>query len=100
LGFKAPIIEIDFALIELIIWHIENVWCDENKDLSKYILNWFAYLVQYSDKKPGTVLVLHSPPCSEKNILTDFIKKEVLGPELFFATSDLGKVLERFNSCI
>ena len=32
--------------------------------------------------------------------MTDFIGKEVLGPELFFATSDLEKVLGRFNSCI
>jgi len=60
LGFKAPIIEIDSALIEPIIWHIENVWCNGNKVLSEYVLNWFAYLIQYPDKKPGTVLVL--PP--------------------------------------
>ena len=95
-----PIIEIDSALIELIIWQIENVWYNGNKVLSEYVLNWFAYLVQYPDKKPGTVLVLRSPSCSEKNILTDFIGKKVLGPELFFAISNLGKVLERFNSCI
>ncbi|CAG8549884.1 16032_t:CDS:2, partial [Cetraspora pellucida] len=97
---EAPIIEIDSALIEPIIWHIENVWCNRNNVLSEYVLNWFSYLVQYPDKKPGTVLVLRSPPRSGKNILTDFIGKEVLGQELFFASSDLGKVLGRFNSCI
>ena len=59
-----------------------------------------AYLVQYPEKKPGTVLVLRSPPRSGKNILTDFIGKEVLGSELFFASSDLGRILGRFNSCI
>ncbi|PKK55668.1 hypothetical protein RhiirC2_801801 [Rhizophagus irregularis] len=91
LGFKAPIIEIDSALIELIIWHIKNVWCDENKDLSKYVLNWFAYLVQYPDKKPGTVLVLRSPPRSGKNILTDFIGKEVLGQNYSLQHLILGK---------
>ena len=100
MDFKAPIIEIDSTLIEPIIWHIENVWCNGNKVLSEYVLNWFAYLVQYPDKKPGTVLVLRSPPRSGKNILTDFIEKEVLGLKLFFAILDLGKVLKRFNSCI
>src|SRR2546429_1610966 len=100
LGFKIPIIEINFAFIDLIIWHIENVWCNENKVLSEYFLNWFAYLVQYPDKKPGTVLVLHLFSRSEKNILTDFIGKKVLGLELFLETSDLEKVLRRFNSCI
>ncbi|CAI2195469.1 589_t:CDS:1, partial [Funneliformis geosporum] len=43
---------------------------------------------------------LRSPSCSGKNILTDFIRKKVLGLELFFATSDLRKVLGKFNSCI
>src|SRR4051794_40729810 len=100
LDFKAPIIKIDYTLIELIIWHIENVWCNRNKVLSEYVLNWFAYLIQYPNKKPGTVLVLRLPSCSRKNILTDFIGKEVLGPELFFVTSDLGKVLGRLNSYI
>ena len=100
LGFKAPIIEIDSTFIDPIIWHIENVWCNGDKVLSEYILNWFAYLVQHPNKKPGTVLVLHSLSRSGKNILTDFIGKEVLEPELFFATSDLRKVLGRFNSCI
>ncbi|CAI2173058.1 14787_t:CDS:1, partial [Funneliformis geosporum] len=36
----------------------------------------------------------------EKNIITDFIGDKVLGLHLHFATSDLGKILGRFNSAI
>src|SRR5436305_15155834 len=35
-----------------------------------------------------------------KNIITDFIGDKVLGPYLHFATSDLSKILGRFNSTI
>ena len=56
--------------------------------------------MQYPAKKPGTILVLYSLLGCEKNILIDFIKKKVFGPELFYGTSDLGKILGRFNSAI
>ena len=42
-------------------------------------------------KKPGLIKVLRSLPGCGKNILIDFLGKKVLGPELFYATSDLGK---------
>ncbi len=35
-----------------------------------------------------------------KNIITDFIGDKVLGPHLHFVTSDLEKILGRFNSAI
>ena len=35
-----------------------------------------------------------------KNILIDFIGKKVFSLELFYGTSDLGKILGRFNSAI
>ena len=67
LGFKVrPSVEINFALIDPITWHIENVWCNGDKNLSEYVINWLAYLIQYPEKKPGTVLVLRSPLVQEK----------------------------------
>ncbi|RIB19626.1 hypothetical protein C2G38_2181359 [Gigaspora rosea] len=100
LGFKAPVNEIDSSIIDPIIWHIENVWCSRDKVLLEYVLNWFSYLVQYSGKKPGTVLVLCSSLRLGKNILIDFIGKKVLGPKLFFTTSDLGKANDHLISLI
>ncbi len=52
-------------------------------------------------QKPRIILVLKSTlqQCG-KNIITDFIGNKVLGQHLHFATSDLEKILGRFNSVI
>ncbi|CAJ0645597.1 11494_t:CDS:1 [Entrophospora sp. SA101] len=101
LGFKAkPAPQINYDLVNPIIWHIENIWCDGNKVLSSYALKWLAFLVQYPAIIPGTILVLRSPPRCGKNIITDFIRKSLFGPELVYSMSDLGKILGKFNSSI
>ncbi|CAI2187032.1 10171_t:CDS:2, partial [Funneliformis geosporum] len=72
-----------------------------NEELNGYIWNWWAFLVQKPEKKPRTILVLKSTlqQCG-KNIITDFIGDKVLGQHLHYATSDLEKILGRFNSAI
>ncbi|CAB4418754.1 unnamed protein product [Rhizophagus irregularis] len=100
LGFKAkPATEINKEIMEPILWHVKNVICDGDERLNEYIWNWWAFLVQKPDEKPRTILVLKSAlqQCG-KNIITDFIGKKVLGPLLYFGTSDLEKVLGKFNS--
>ena len=84
-----------------ILWHVLNVICDRNEEFNEYIWNWWAYLVQKPQKKPRTILVLKSTlqQCG-KNIITDFIGDKVLGEHLHYATSDLEKILGRFNSAI
>jgi uncharacterized protein (UPF0297 family) len=97
-GFKAyPAEIIDKKLVWPIIRHIKEVWCNDNKELMTYVLNWVAFLVQKPAEKPGTVIVLRSPPRCGKNILTDFIGFKVLGPENFLSTSRLNDVVGRFN---
>ncbi|PKC12121.1 hypothetical protein RhiirA5_412261 [Rhizophagus irregularis] len=74
---------------------------NENEKLHEYLWNWWAYLVQKPEKKPRSILVLKSilQQCG-KNIITDFIGDKVLGEYLHYATSDLEKILGRFNSAI
>ena len=79
---------------------MKSIICDGNKHLNRYFWNWWAYLLQKPAKKPGVIPVLRSLPGCEKNILIDFLGKKVFSAELFYATSDLGKILGRFNSCI
>ena len=87
LGFKAqPSAEVDKGLIYPILKHIKEVWCDDSKELITYIFNWLAFLVQKPDKKPGTAILMRSPPRCGKNIITDFIGEEVLGRENFLST--------------
>src|ERR1043165_5946287 len=102
LGFLAkPAMEINKEIMDPILWHVKNIICDGNEVLNEYIWNWWAFLVQKPHQKPRSILVLKSTlqQCG-KNIITDFIGDKVLGPHLHFATSDLEKILGRFNSAI
>ncbi|CAJ0642951.1 924_t:CDS:1 [Entrophospora sp. SA101] len=102
LGFTAtPAPEINKEIMDPILWHVKNVICDENNELIEYIWNWWAFLVQKPEKKPRSICVLKSTlqQCG-KNIIIDFIGDKVLGPKLYYATSDLGKILGKFNSLI
>src|SRR5438128_12296808 len=61
LGFLAkPAKEINPEIMDPILWHMENVICDGNKELNKYIWNWLTFLVQKPNKKPRSILVLKS----------------------------------------
>ncbi|PKY56851.1 hypothetical protein RhiirA4_477442 [Rhizophagus irregularis] len=100
LGFLAkPVAEINKEIMEPILWHVKNVICNGDERLNEYIWNWWAFLVQKPNKKPHSILVLKSAlqQCG-KNIISDFIGDKVLGPNHHFATSDLGKILGKFNS--
>ncbi|UZN99693.1 uncharacterized protein OCT59_000960 [Rhizophagus irregularis] len=101
LGFRAqPAEHIKLNLVNPIIRHVHEVWCAEDKQLTTYILNWLAFLVQNPDKKPGTAIIMRSPPRCGKNILTDFIGERILGRENFLSTTRLEDVMGRFNAAV
>ncbi|CAB4437318.1 unnamed protein product [Rhizophagus irregularis] len=101
LVFRAqPAEHIKPNLVNPIIRHVHEVWCAEDKQLTTYILNWLAFLVQNPDKKPGTAIIMRSPPRCGKNILTDFIGERILGRENFFSTTRLEDVMGRFNAAV
>ncbi|GET54087.1 poxvirus D5 protein [Rhizophagus irregularis DAOM 181602=DAOM 197198] len=101
LGFRAqPAERIKPNLVNPIIRHVHEVWCAEDKQLTIYILNWLAFLIQNPDKKPGTAIIMRSPPRCGKNILTDFIGERILGRENFLSTTRLEDVMGRFNAAV
>ncbi|RHZ81639.1 hypothetical protein Glove_117g270 [Diversispora epigaea] len=87
--------------MEPIHWYIRNVICDGNEKLNDYIWNWWSYLIQFPEEKLKTILVLKSIlQRYDKNIIINFISNKVLGSVFYYATSDLGKILGKFNSII
>ncbi|GET56823.1 poxvirus D5 protein [Rhizophagus irregularis DAOM 181602=DAOM 197198] len=79
LGFKAqPAKRIKPNLVNPIIRHVHEVWCAEDKQLTIYILNWLAFLIQNPDKKP----------------------ERILGRENFLSTTRLEDVMGRFNAAV
>lgn len=61
---------------------------------SVYVLRWIWLLVF----RPS-FLVLRSPHVAER-IFSDFIRKRLFEPERVYSTSDLGKILGKFNSAV
>ncbi|UZO22135.1 uncharacterized protein OCT59_014505 [Rhizophagus irregularis] len=101
LGFRAqPAEHIKPNLVNPIIQHVHEVWCAEDKQLTIYILNWLAFLIQNPDKKPGTAIIMRSLPRCGKNISTDFIGERILGRENFLSTTRLEDVMGRFNAAV
>ncbi|GBC27110.2 poxvirus D5 protein [Rhizophagus irregularis DAOM 181602=DAOM 197198] len=79
LGFRAqPAKRIKPNLVNPIIRHVHEVWCAEDKQLTIYILNWLAFLIQNPDKKP----------------------ERILGRENFLSTTRLEDVMGRFNVAV
>ncbi|GBC27127.2 integrase [Rhizophagus irregularis DAOM 181602=DAOM 197198] len=67
-----------YTSINPIIRHVHEVWCAEDKQLTIYILNWLAFLIQNPDKKP----------------------ERILGRENFLSTTRLEDVMGRFNVAV
>ena len=64
---------------------------------------YFGFLVKIlenPDKKPGTAIIMRSPPRCGKNILTGFIGERILGRENFLSTTRLEDVMGRFNAAV
>ncbi|HQT65123.1 MAG: hypothetical protein B7Z75_09355 [Acidocella sp. 20-57-95] len=40
--------------------HLRDVWCNGDKELFRYVVQWMAYAIQHPGTNPGTVLVVKS----------------------------------------
>lgn len=76
--------------------HIFNRWALKDQELTDYILNWFAHLIQKPHIKMGTALVLKSQERSGKGIIIQKIG-EILGLEYFFQPLNINDVMGSFN---
>jgi len=80
---------------KLIFAHTRDIWCSGNWELTEYIIKWFAGVC--TGKKMYSILYLKSGQGWGKGIITDFIQRYVLGPQLVYKTSDPQTILGSFN---
>src|SRR2546430_544133 len=85
----------EHASVKLIFVHIRDIWCSGNWELTEYIIKWFASVSV--GKKMYSILYLKSGQGWGKGIITDFIQRYVLGPQLVYKTSDPQTILGSFN---
>lgn len=83
--------------MNIILNHIENVWCSNNKESYKYVISWLSMAL--TGKKMPTALFLKSGEGTGKSIIVSFIIKFVIGDALGLITSRAGQLL-KFNSQI
>ncbi len=70
---------------QLIIKHIWEVWCNFNKELYWYVMNWMARMFQQPDCPGETVIAIKSSEGAGKNAIVDTLMM-ALGSHSFSAT--------------
>ena len=58
--------------------HLRYVWCQNDEVAFKYLINWFALLVQQPHIKPGTAIVVRGKQGSGKGIVVAMLR-QILG---------------------
>ena len=81
---------------DLFLKHIKNVICCGNMSHYKWILNHFAHLVQYPDKKPETAIVVRGEKGAGKSLIFDVMGKLV--KDNYILTAEKRMLLGNFNS--
>lgn len=100
--FKHAVIdnfEVNYSLIEPMLFHIKEVLSDGVVDVNEFILDFFAHKVQYPAKKIGVSIALKSvAEGAGKNTTTEFYSNNVLGEEFTRSFSNIESLLNNFNS--
>jgi hypothetical protein len=60
---------------DLILNHIQQVWCRGNEVAYDYVIQWLARMVQYPQERGETVIVLRSGQGAGKNIIADIFQE-------------------------
>ncbi len=85
--------------ISVILYHFEVV-ANFNNDVVEYLLNYFAHLVQKPHKKTGVCLLIQGLQGTGKTTLVENLLKKIMGKRYVFDTSDIDKIVGRFNGAI
>lgn len=65
---------------------------------SKFIIQYFAHIVQKPDTLPGMIILLYGVPGAGKDILIDWFGKKVLGKHLYKEVGNSYDLVTRFNA--
>jgi phage/plasmid-associated DNA primase len=100
-GFKAQKVEVvDMSIVNVLLNHIREVWCCNNDIQYKYILSWFAQIIQTPYKKTGVALVLYGRQGTGKSLPLDIMLEYVFGKDISLATTGIGRLTGNFNNSL
>ncbi len=64
---------------QLIIGHIVNIWCSGNDTVARWVLAWFADMLQNPAKKPDTAIMAYSGQGTGKSFVIEHVMARILG---------------------
>ena len=98
-GFEASCLEsYNLDIIQPILNHIHTCWANDNTEISEFILDWLAHIVQFPWSKTKVIILLYSKKQQiGKNMLISFITHYLLGDKITLEYSGIGCFSKRFN---
>ena len=101
-GFEANVLsddQYDEKKIEAILWHIKHILANGDEKINKYIIQWFANIIQEPEKKNGTCLVFVGEQGCGKNRITDLLGN-IIGDRHTESLCGVDSIARKFNSVI
>lgn len=80
----------------LIINHLRQIWCKNNEAYFRYLINWFAHLLQYPWEKPNVALVIKGGKAAGKTTIFEGIFQRILG-DLYSKITNQEQIVGKFN---
>jgi len=90
--------KVDVKLIDPWLYHLKSVWANDNDDIYQYLLDWFAYIVQFCKKTGICIMIKSSRQGAGKNVVADFFARHVIGIANVWQCSDMDRLLGNFNA--
>ena len=91
--------EVDMDLVDPVLKHIREVWCNDNEKVYDWVISWLADIIQYPENeyKMPTALVVWGDPGVGKSIIAEFIGRKILGDSHFQSLSGMENIM-KFNA--
>ena len=79
--------------------HIYHIWCRGNDEHYRFIISWFAHILQKPHIKVGCLVCVKSKEGGGKGIVFDFMRN-ILGRRLYKQINDIQHITGQWNSCL
>ena len=100
-GLRARKVTFNINDFQELFIHTREVLCNGDEICHEYFLNKLAYFFQtLGIKKVGIADLMVSEPGAGKNIFYVHLGRYILGNQYWYITSDINKLIGRFNKCL
>jgi hypothetical protein len=102
-GFKAELLPVnkDYNSIQPILHHMKKVLCNDDEEHYKWLLQYYANILQNATQKTDTIIVFKGTQGCGKSIFIDNYAKNIIGDEYTISTANPERhLLGTFNSCL